>query len=83
VRQTYGDYGEVRNSLFESAKDANILLLDEGSYEFRLRNGALLKIYTSPYSHRLVLTGRVVVIGGFNIIQTRVISLIIHKTSTW
>ncbi|EED19225.1 hypothetical protein TSTA_025420 [Talaromyces stipitatus ATCC 10500] len=25
-----GDYGEVRNSLFKTAKDANIILLDEG-----------------------------------------------------
>lgn len=50
VRKTYGDYGEVRDSLFESAKDANILLLDEGSYKFRLRNGALLRVYASPYT---------------------------------
>lgn len=50
VRKTYGDYGEVRDSLFESAKAANILLLDEGSYEFKLRNGALLRLYASPYT---------------------------------
>lgn len=50
LQKTYGDYGEVRNSLFESAKDTNIRLLDEGSYEFKLRNGALLRVYASPYT---------------------------------
>lgn len=50
VRKTYGDYGEVRNSLFARAKHANIILLNEGSYEFKLRNGALLRVYASPYT---------------------------------
>lgn len=54
VRKTYGDYGEIRNLFLSAdAQAANIILLDEGSYEFRLRNGALLRVYASPFTPSL------------------------------
>ncbi|RAO65088.1 uncharacterized protein BHQ10_001100 [Talaromyces amestolkiae] len=53
VRKTYGDYGEIRNILSANAAAANIIFLDEGSYEFRLRNGALLRVYASPFTPSL------------------------------
>lgn len=53
VRKTYGDYGEIRQLLSASAEAANIIFLDEGSYEFRLRNSALLRVYASPFTPSL------------------------------
>ncbi|GAM39879.1 metallophosphoesterase domain protein [Talaromyces pinophilus] len=54
VRKTYGDYGEIRNLFLSAdAQAANIILLNEGSYEFRLRNGALLRVYASPFTPSL------------------------------
>lgn len=51
VKREYGDPGEVR-ALFETkeAKSAGILLLDEGSHQFTLANGALLKVFASPFT---------------------------------
>ena len=48
VRKVYGDYGEARQ-LFENARSAGIFFLDEGSYQFALKNGATLAVYASPY----------------------------------
>lgn len=53
VQKTYGDYGEIRKLLSAHAEEANIIFLDEGSYEFRLRNGALLRVYASPFTPSL------------------------------
>jgi Icc-related predicted phosphoesterase len=53
VRKTYGDYGEIRKLLSANAEAANIIFLDEGSYEFRLRNGAILRVYASPFTPSL------------------------------
>jgi Calcineurin-like phosphoesterase len=50
VRKEYGDYGEIRKIL---AENAGIIFLDEGSYEFSLRNGALLRLYASPFTPSL------------------------------
>lgn len=52
VRREYGDYGEVRQ-LFEEAKAAGIMFLDEGTYHFTLENGALLTVYASPWTPSL------------------------------
>ncbi|KAI1117436.1 ser/Thr protein phosphatase family protein [Nemania sp. NC0429] len=46
VRKEYGDYGEARR-LFEAP---GIILLDEGTYKFKLSNGASLTVYASPYT---------------------------------
>lgn len=53
VRKTYGDYGEIRRFIAANSEAANIILLDEGSYEFRLRSGALLRVYASPFTPSL------------------------------
>lgn len=52
LKKTYGDYGEVRR-LFEEAKTAGIVYLDEGTHRFNLENGALLTVYASPYTPSL------------------------------
>ncbi|KAL7969016.1 Metallo-dependent phosphatase-like protein [Trichoderma sp. SZMC 28014] len=49
VKKEYGDYGAAREIINE-AKDKGIIFLDEGSHQFSLRNGALLKVYASPYT---------------------------------
>ncbi|KAI8951607.1 ser/Thr protein phosphatase family protein [Xylaria longipes] len=49
IARDYGEYGEARQ-LFDKAKDAGIVFLDEGNYDFRLDNGALLKVYASPFT---------------------------------
>ncbi|KAL8718189.1 MAG: hypothetical protein Q9225_004651 [Loekoesia sp. 1 TL-2023] len=49
VKREFGDFGEARQ-LFEEAKAAGIVFLDEGNHEFVLANGALLKVYASPYT---------------------------------
>ncbi|KAL2833683.1 Metallo-dependent phosphatase-like protein [Aspergillus cavernicola] len=52
VKKEYGDYGEVRE-LFDQARESGIILLDEGIHSFTLQNGALLKVYASPYTPSL------------------------------
>ncbi|KAK6442975.1 hypothetical protein LTR95_000853 [Oleoguttula sp. CCFEE 5521] len=47
VRREYGDFGEAR-SLLEDAP--GIVFLDEGIHDFKLANGAMLKVYASPYT---------------------------------
>lgn len=49
VKKEYGDYGAARE-LMNEAKDRGIIFLDEGSHRFSLQNGALLKVYASPYT---------------------------------
>ncbi|KAK3175329.1 hypothetical protein OEA41_002576 [Lepraria neglecta] len=52
VAKEYGALGEARQ-LFEEAKDAGIMLLDEGTHHFTLESGALLTVYASPYTPAL------------------------------
>ncbi|KAK8090294.1 hypothetical protein PG997_005255 [Apiospora hydei] len=52
VTRNFGSPGEPRQ-LFEQAKDAGIVLLDEGNHGFVLGNGALLRVYTSPFTQSL------------------------------
>ena len=52
VRKVYGVYGEARQ-LFENARSAGIIFLDEGSHQFTLENGATLSVYASPYTPSL------------------------------
>lgn len=47
VREVSGDYGEARQ-IFEDAKAAGIIFLDEGNHCFTLANGAKLTVYASP-----------------------------------
>ncbi|KAL6817649.1 Metallo-dependent phosphatase-like protein [Trichoderma camerunense] len=49
IRKEYGDYGTARQMLQESRKKG-IIFVDEGSHRFSLQNGALLRIYASPYT---------------------------------
>ncbi|KAK9419439.1 putative Calcineurin-like phosphoesterase domain-containing protein [Seiridium unicorne] len=49
ITREFGHFGESRR-LFEEAKDAGIVFLDEGNYQFTLENGANLRIYASPYT---------------------------------
>ena len=50
VAKEFGTAGQARQ-LFEEAKDAGIIFLDEGTYHFTLQTtGALLKIYASPFT---------------------------------
>ncbi|KAM0469854.1 hypothetical protein ACHAPX_010239 [Trichoderma viride] len=49
VKKEYGDYGAARE-LMNEAKDKGIIFLDEGSHRFCLQNGALFKVYASPYT---------------------------------
>lgn len=52
VAKEYGALGEARQ-LFEEAKDAGIMFLDEGTHQFTLESGALLTVYASPYTPAL------------------------------
>lgn len=52
VREVYGDYGEARQ-IFEDAKTAGIVFLDEGYHQFVLENGAKLTVYASPWTPSL------------------------------
>lgn len=52
VAKEYGFYGEARQIL-EYAKGAGIIFLDEGNHQFKLTNGALLKVYASPWTPAL------------------------------
>ncbi|RSL76977.1 hypothetical protein CEP51_009478 [Fusarium floridanum] len=49
IKAEYGDYGDARRLLHE-ARDQGIVFLEEGSHQFTLDNGALLKVYASPYT---------------------------------
>ncbi|TKX25356.1 rhamnogalacturonate lyase C-like protein 2 [Elsinoe australis] len=49
VAKEYGDWGEARR-LMDDAKEAGIVFLEEGTYEFTLLNGAKLTVYASPYT---------------------------------
>lgn len=49
VAKVYGNKGDARR-LFDEAKDSGIIFLDEGNHHFKLENGALLKVYASPYT---------------------------------
>ena len=52
IKVVYGDHGEARQ-IFEQAKDAGIVFLDEGSQTFALQNGALLTIYASSWTPQM------------------------------
>ena len=52
VAKEYGAPGEARQ-LFEEAKDAGIMFLNEGTYHLTLENRALLTVYASPYTPAL------------------------------
>ncbi|KAL9634413.1 MAG: hypothetical protein Q9164_004101 [Protoblastenia rupestris] len=52
VRKVYGDLGEARQ-IFEEAKAAGIVFLDEGNHQFILENRALLTVYASPWTPSL------------------------------
>lgn len=52
VAREYGYPGEARQ-LFEDAKGEGIVFLDEGTYRFKLDNGAALTVYASPYTPAL------------------------------
>jgi hypothetical protein len=49
VATEYGHPGEARQLMDEMA-EAGIRFLDEGNHEFLLDNGALLKVYASPWT---------------------------------
>ena len=52
IRKVNGALGEARQ-LFEDARSAGIIFLEEGSDLFTLENGASLAIYASPYTPSL------------------------------
>ncbi|KAJ4326310.1 hypothetical protein N0V84_003176 [Fusarium piperis] len=47
IKTEYGDYGDARR-LFDEHEDT--WFLEEGSHQFALANGALLRVYASPYT---------------------------------
>ncbi|KAH6987179.1 Metallo-dependent phosphatase-like protein [Ilyonectria destructans] len=52
VTKEYGSWGEV-SQLFEEAKQEGIIFLNEGTHRFKLENGALLRVFTSPFTPSL------------------------------
>ncbi|XWX01250.1 hypothetical protein V2A60_009276 [Cordyceps javanica] len=52
VKKFYGDYEEARQLLVD-AKEHGIHLLNEGTHDFVLHNGARLRVYASPYTPSL------------------------------
>ncbi|OAL38097.1 hypothetical protein AYO20_02549 [Fonsecaea nubica] len=52
VAREYGTLGQARQ-LFEDARSGGIVFLDEGTHRFTLENGAMLKVYASPYTPAL------------------------------
>ncbi|KAF5696181.1 metallophosphoesterase domain-containing protein [Fusarium mundagurra] len=48
IKNEYGDYGEAKK-LFAEA-DHGTIFLNEGTHEIHLQNGALIKVYASPYT---------------------------------
>jgi hypothetical protein len=49
VENEFGICGEARQ-LFEDAKSSGITLLDEGNHDIPLPNGAMLRIYATPFT---------------------------------
>jgi Icc-related predicted phosphoesterase len=49
IKNEYGDYGNAKRLLLE-ARDHGIVFLEEGSHQITLQNGALLRLYASPYT---------------------------------
>ncbi|KAI1079609.1 Metallo-dependent phosphatase [Whalleya microplaca] len=49
VERHYGDYREARE-LFNEARDAGIVFLEEGTHQIELNNGASMKVYASPFT---------------------------------
>ncbi|KAI4093142.1 MAG: hypothetical protein L6R37_007444 [Teloschistes peruensis] len=47
VKAAFGEYGDARRLIDESA---DLTFLDEGNYEFVLANGAMLRVFASPYT---------------------------------
>ncbi|KAK7427237.1 hypothetical protein QQZ08_006173 [Neonectria magnoliae] len=52
VEREYGAWGEVK-TLFDDAKKAGVIFLDEGTYRFVLDNGAALTVFASPFTPSL------------------------------
>ena len=52
VRKVYGDDGDARQ-IFEDARAAGLIFLDEGSHHFTLENGVILTVYASPWTPSL------------------------------
>ena len=52
VRNEYGDYGSARQ-IFDDARAAGVIFLDEGNHQFTLGNGAILNVYASPWTPSL------------------------------
>ena len=52
VRKVYGEYGGARK-MFEDAKAAGVIFLDEGNHQFILENGAFLRVHASPWTPSL------------------------------
>ncbi|PGH06345.1 hypothetical protein AJ80_08179 [Polytolypa hystricis UAMH7299] len=52
VKKEYGDCGEIKR-LFDEAASSGIVLLDEGTHQFTLNNGASLTVYASPFTPSL------------------------------
>ncbi|KAK7966190.1 uncharacterized protein PG986_000467 [Apiospora aurea] len=50
VRKEFGPLGEPRRLLAAAAKAGGVQFLEEGNYEFKLNNGAFLRLYASPYT---------------------------------
>ncbi|SPJ85853.1 uncharacterized protein FTOL_11636 [Fusarium torulosum] len=49
IKKEYGNYGDAKRLLLE-ARDHGIVFLEEGSHQITLQNGALLRLYSSPYT---------------------------------
>nr|OQO15796.1 hypothetical protein B0A51_14418 [Rachicladosporium sp. CCFEE 5018] len=47
VRREYGEFGEARARLEDAP---GVVFLDEGMHNFKLSNGAMLRVYASPYT---------------------------------
>ncbi|KAL8686966.1 MAG: hypothetical protein Q9218_006732 [Villophora microphyllina] len=52
VKKVYGDCGEARR-FFTEAEAVGIRDLDEGTHKFNLENGAVMKVYASPWTPSL------------------------------
>lgn len=52
VKREYGDFDEMKQ-FFNGAEAAGIIFLGEGTYTFKLENGASLTVYASPYTPSL------------------------------
>ncbi|XXH02324.1 hypothetical protein Hte_008697 [Hypoxylon texense] len=52
VKTEYGNYGEAKR-MFEDMKAQGIHVLQEGTHQFELNNGAVLSVYASPFTPSL------------------------------